>query len=429
MPKLTLIGAGSSKFVRELAVDFFSIERLRGLHFCLMDIDAARAARSRRLLQKIIDDRKLPATVEATTDQRRALAGADYVIITIMVGGFDRYHADVAIPAKYGILQTVSDTIGPGGVMRTLRTAPVMRSIAHDLAEVAPRAWVLNYANPMAMNVWSLLDSGHQRSVGLCHSIQYARMHIAHWLGIKWQDIVYRAGGINHVDFYLQLELNGEDLYPRLREAGPRIVKEHPDERVRFELLEHLGHFPAEGPAHQLEYYGYFHKNEQLAKHYAVGAYWGYNVDFQHFQTRAAEIEDQIAGRKPITDEPSVEYGAHIIHALEGGPAFPFYGNVRNQGLIENLPPQAVVEVPCMADRNGIVPGRVGRVPPQLAAVMSPHVAVHELAVTGVLTRNRRMLYHAIAADPLTHAVLTLPQIRQLTDELLADNSAYLAGW
>ncbi len=431
MPIITIIGGGSGKFVRELVVDFFSFEALHHVELRLMDIDQQRVERSERLVKKIIADRKLPAKVWSTTDRRAALDGADYVIVTIMAGGFDRYHADVAIPAEYGIYQAVSDTTGPGAVMRILRTAPVLRGIAADLAELAPSAWLLNYANPMAMNIWTLLDAGHQRTVGLCHSIQgFLYWHMQHWLEVPLEKLRYEAAGINHVNFYLRLEDDqGNDLYPKLREAKPRVLEKDPKEKVRFELLEHLGYFPAEGPGHQTEYYPWFHKNQAAVDEYAVGAFFGYNIDLQHFKDRTAELDAQIAGEKEIWMQRSPEYGAPIIHAMETNQPLLIYGNVRNEGLIDSLPRQAVVEVPCVVDGNGLFPCRMGTIPPQLAAVMSPHVHLQELAVRASQERDPELVRLAIAADPLAGAILTLPKLREMTDRLLANNAEWIADW
>ncbi|MEI6167983.1 MAG: alpha-galactosidase [bacterium] len=429
MRKIAIIGGGSAKFVRELVVDFFSYEELRELEISLMDIDAERVARSERMINKIIRDRKLPSRVSATTDRRQALEGADYVIVTIMVGGLKHYQSDVAIPAKYGVLQTVSDTIGPGGVFRCVRTAPVLRGLASDLREVAPCAWLLNYANPMAMNLWTLLDSGHERSVGLCHSIQNTYPQIARWIGIPPDEVRYTAGGLNHVNFYLTLEHKGRNIYPDLLAAKDRVVTAEPWERPRFELLEAIGYFPAEGPQHQTEYYPWFRKDETVAKQYACETYWGYDRDSANYKARVSEVDRQITGKEPIVYERSNEYGARILHSLETGRPRVFYGNIRNHGLIENLPPQAVVETPCLADANGITPCRVGQLPAALAALMTPHVAVHGMAVEGALTKSRRLVRQAIQADPLTGAILTLPQIRAMTDELFLENAEYTSDW
>jgi alpha-galactosidase len=253
--KVAFVGGGSAKFVRELVVDMFHFPELQETHICLMDIDLPRAQRSEKIVRKIIADRKLPATVEATIDQRKALDGADYVVITIMVGGFEAYWSDYEIPAKYGVHQAVRDTIGPGGMFRIVRTSPVLQSIVKNVRELAPRAWVLNYANPMAMNTWTLLACGQKRGVGLCHSIQGCYKSIAKTLGIDPDEINYTAAGINHVDFYIRLEHKGKDIYPLFLAAAAQEIKANPQEKARFELLEYLVHFPAEGAWHQTEYY------------------------------------------------------------------------------------------------------------------------------------------------------------------------------
>lgn len=427
--KITLIGGGSAKFVRELSVDFFSYPLLQDSHICLMDINRERVDLSERLIKKIIKDKGLPATVSSTLDQREAIADSDYVIITIMVGGLEAYERDVAIPARYGVYQTVSDTTGPGGVFRTIRTAPVLQKIAADVLELAPNAWVLNYANPMSMNILSLTRSGLKRVVGLCHSIQHLHRIFGWWLGIPGEEIEFTAGGINHIDFYLTATYQGENLYPRLLAEKDRIIKENPPEIVRFDLLEHLGYFPAEGPHHQSEYYPWFRKDEAAVKRTAAETFWGYNIDSKGWTHRTKEIEDQLADKKPISYERSHEYGARIIHALEGGAAEIFYGNVPNRGLIENLPDDCIAEVPCQVDRNGIVPGRVGTIPTQLAAVMQPHIALHDLAVTGTFKKDRRLIYQAVQADPLTSAVLTLPKIKEMVDDMFAHNKEFVSDW
>ena len=429
MSKIVFIGGGSSKFVREVVVDLFSFEALQSSEIVLMDIHEERLRRSERLVQKIISDRGLPATVSATTDQRRALDGADYVIVTVMVGGFEHYASDTAIPCKYGVWPTVGDTIGPGGVFRTVRTAPVLKKLVEDLQQVAPCAWLLNYANPMAMNLWAIRDCGYTRAVGLCHSIQSTYRTVARWLGIPHEEVTYTAAGINHVNFYLTLEHQGRDLYPDLQAASERIIAQGPQTRVWFDLLEALGHIPAEGPAHQLEYYPWFRKTQAQVEHYAVETGWGYRLDMRLAQERIAEVEAQVAGRMPVSYECSREYGAGIIHALETEAVFSFYGNVPNHGLIENLPPQAIVEVPCLANKHGLFPCRMGRIPAPLAAVMAPHIAIHEMAVSGTFRKERRLIQQAIQGDPLTAAVLTLAQIRDLVDELFEANRDYTAEW
>ena len=429
MSKIVFIGGGSSKFVREVVVDLFDYKELQDAQITLMDVHQERVERSERLVRKIIADRKLSATVASTLHRRAALEGADYVIITVMVGGFDHYGSDTEIPSKYGVWPTVGDTIGPGGVFRTVRTAPVLQGIVADLKQVAPHAWILNYANPMAMNMWTIRDCGWEHAVGLCHSIQSTYKHVAQWLGISHEEISYTAAGINHINFYLTLKHHGRDLYPDLAAVAGQVIHKDPTLRVWFDLLEYLGHIPAEGPAHQLEYYPWFRKTPAQVAQYAVATGWGFQLDSSMAKHRIAEVEEQIAGRIPIRYERSHEYGARIVHSLETGHVRTFYGNVPNRGLIENLPSEAIVEVPCLVDKNGIFPCRMGRIPPQLAAVMAPHIAVHEMAVQGTLTKDRRLIHQAIQADPLTAAVLTLSQIRAMTDELFEANREYVADW
>ncbi len=269
MPKITFIGGGSAKFVSELVKDVFSYPKLRDSHICLMDIDRERLERAERIVKRLIDDLGIPATVETTTNQRAAVAGSDFVVCTVMVGGFKHYESDARIPMKYGVLPTVGDTIGPGGVMRLVRTAPVLFELARNLRETAPNAWVLNYANPMAMNTWTLIGSGHEKTVRLCHSIQGSYREVAKWLNLPAEEIQYTAAGINHVNFYLTLEHKGRNLYPDLLAAAERVIKESPREKVRFELLRHFGHWVAEGPEHQSEYTPYFRKSQATADHYS----------------------------------------------------------------------------------------------------------------------------------------------------------------
>lgn len=430
MAKITFIGGGSAKFVGGLVRDLFTYEELRDSRICLMDIDARRLERSRRYVLKMIEDLRIAARVETTLDQRQALAGSDYVIVTVMVGGFKHYESDGRIPRKYGVLVTVGDTVGPGGVIRLVRTAPVMEQLARNLSQVAPGAWVFNYTNPMAMVTWSLLDCGHERTVGLCHSIQGCYKEIAGWLGVPPEEVTYTAGGINHINFYLQLQHQGRDLYPLLLKKKDELVQQDPSRRVKFELLESLGAWPAEGQHHQTEYYPWFRKNAKLAeRHYAVPTLWGYHWDKYH-NTRLDRFTDEmIAGRRPLDLNRSHEFGAGMIHAIETNTPRVVYGNVRNRGLIENLPGRAVVEVPCLVDAQGVTPCRVGRIPAPLAAVMQPHIALHEMALAGVQQRSRRLLTQAVQADPLTGAILTLPKIRQMMNELYAANRAYMKDW
>jgi alpha-galactosidase len=429
MTKISFIGGGSAKFVAELVKDIFTYPALAGCRICLMDIDAVRLDRAKRAVAKLIEAFGVPATVETTMDQRAAVSGSDFVVVTVMVGGFKHYESDARIPMRYGVLPTVGDTAGPGGVFRLVRTRPVLDELARNLRETAPNAWVLNYANPMAMNTWALIDSGHTRTIGLCHSIQGAFRQLATWVGVPEDEVRYTAAGINHVNAYLTLTHHGRDLYPDLIAAEAKVIAETPRWKVTFELMRRLGHWFAEGPEHQSEYSGWFRKNQATADAYGAETMWGFHFDSKLNVWLTSEVEDLIAGRKPVKRERGHEYGSGIINALVGGGACAFYGNVRNDRLIDNLPEGCVVEVPCMADANGVVPGHVGRIPPQLAALMAPHVCMHELAVAGTRRKDRTLIRQAIQADPLTHAVCTLPQIEAMVDELFAANADYVRDW
>ena len=429
MTKISFIGGGSAKFVSELVKDIFTYPALSGSRICLMDIDAPRLDRAKRAVQKLIEAFGVSATVETTMDQRAAVSGSDFVVVTVMVGGFKHYESDARIPMKYGVLNTVGDTAGPGGVFRLVRTRPVLAELAKNLRETAPNAWVLNYANPMAMNTWALIDAGHTKTVGLCHSIQGAYRHIAEWIGVNPDEVRYTAAGLNHINAYLTLTHKGRDLYPDLLAAEAKIIEKEPRQKVTFELLRRLGHWFAEGPEHQSEYYGWFRKNQATADEYSSETMWGFNFDSKLNGWLLNEVEDMIAGRKPVNRKRGTEYGSGIINALVSGEPCSFYGNVRNDRLIDNLPEGCVVEVPCLADANGVFAAHVGKIPPQLAAVMAPHVFVHEMAVAGTRDKDRTMIRRAIQADPLTHAVCTLPQIDAMVEELFVENAAYVADW
>jgi alpha-galactosidase len=327
------------------------------------------------------------------------------------------------------VLPTVGDTIGPGGVFRLVRTAPVLWELANNLRELAPSAWVLNYANPMAMNTWALVDAGHQRTVGLCHSIQGMYRQIASWLDIPADEVRYTAAGINHVNFYLTLEHKGRSIYPDLLAAEERILAKHPNEKVRFELLRYFGHWVAEGAEHQSEYSPYFRKSQATADHYSSETMWGYNFDVKLNVWLLNQVEDQIKGVKPICYDRGHEYGSGIIDSLHSNVPRTFYGNVPNHALIDNLPQGAVVEVPCLVDGNGIFPCRMGRIPTKLAALMTPHIHVHEMALEAVKRKSTNLVREAIQADPLTAAICTLPQIERMVDELFAENAAWVADW
>ena len=350
--------------------------------------------------------------------RKAALDGADYVINTIQVGGFPATKIDFEIPKKYGLKQTIADTNGIGGIFRALRTMPVMVKIAQEMEELCPRAIFINYANPMAMVCWAVTRATGIQTVGLCHSVQGTAMRLARYMGIPFEDLVYSAAGINHMDFYLKLEYKGKDAYPRLRRAmeKPEIWKQDP---VRFEVFRRLGYFVSESSEHFSEYVPWFIRRDR------PDLIDRYDIPIDEY-IRRCEKSDQTWRRtkremfsnRPIEVHRSHEYCGYILHAHQTGDPLVIYGNVPNEGLITNLPQGCCVEVPCLVDRNGIQPCHVGELPPQLAGVIRNTVNVHDLTVEGFFTRKKDHIYQAALFDPHASAELTIDEIYSLVDDL-----------
>lgn len=449
-PKVAMIGAGGVVFPLRLMGDFLSFPSLQGAAFALMDIDLARAERTAGAARDLAAHHGFPAEITATTDQRAALDGADYVVVTFQVGGIDAYAPDVTIPRRYGLDQTVGDTLGPGGVFRFLRSAPAYAAIARDMRELCPDALLINYANPMAMNCWYLSELGI-RTVGLCHSVQGTSRMLARQLDVPYDEVNFTCAGINHQAWFLTFARGGEDLYPRLREvmtrrhlgergSAPRArdTGDHSDagrgdsdyeggaERVRTALMDAFGYFHTESSHHASEYVPYFRKNPEAVARFIPHRWDYYEICLAHDADGAtaallAELKQEL--------RPSVEYGALILHAMETGAPTVIYGNVPNHGLIANLPDGCCVEVACLVDRNGVQPTPTGELPPQCAAVNRTNVNVQELAVWAALEESKAHIYHAIALDPLTGALLTLDQISAMTGEMLAAEAQWLPTW
>ncbi len=428
MSKITLVGAGSTVFAKNLLGDILSFPELADSTISLFDIDEERLHTSEIVAHRVA--RTLAATprIVATTDRRRALEGADYVITMFQIGGYKPSTViDFEVPKKYGLRQTIADTLGIGGIMRGLRTIPVLLEMCHEMEALCPDAWLLNYVNPMAMNCWAVNRATTIRNVGLCHSVQGTAEQLARDVNVPIEEINYLCAGINHMAFYLRFERNGEDLYPLIREvaSGGRI----PDwNRVRYEALRYLGYFVTESSEHFSEYVPWFIKRDRpdlIEK---------FNIPLDEYITRC---ENQIAGWQmmrgilevdsiELAVERSHEYAGYIIHSLETGVPRVIYGNVANDHLIENLPVGCCVEVPCLVDGNGIQPTHIGTIPPQLAAVMQSNITVQALTVEAALTGRREHIYHAAMMDPHTAAELDLGQIRDLVDELIAAHGDWL---
>lgn len=450
MAKIALIGAGGFVFPLRLLGDFLSFPALQNATFSLMDLDLGRAQRTARSARELAEHYGFPATVEVTDDQRAALDGADYVVITFQVGGLESFAHDIDIPRKYGVDQTVGDTLGPGGVFRFLRSAQAYSDIARDMHELCPSALLINYANPMAMSCWYLRELGIE-TVGLCHSVQGTSRMLARQLEVPYEDVTFRCAGINHQAWFLEFRAQDEDLYPRLREtmvrrhlggrrtaglasdAGDHGAADRGDsdyeggqERVRTAIMDTFGYFHTESSHHASEYLPYFRKRPGLTQQF-IPERWDY-LEI----CRAHDLSDrnqQLLDGLKADLKPSVEYGALIVNAMETGQPAVIYGSVPNHGLINNLPDGCCVEVACLVDRSGVQPTHAGPLPPQCAAVNLTNINVQELAVQAALHIDREHVYHAIMLDPLTGALLTLDEIRAMTDELFTAHASFLPGF
>lgn len=435
MTKVTLIGAGSVVFARILCGDLLLTPALRDCTISLMDIDPARLERARQIVARLIEQLNVPARVEATLDRREAVRGADFVITTFQQGGLEAYALDIEIPKHYGVEQCVGDTLGPGGVFRSLRSIPVLVGLGQELDEVAPDALLLNYTNPMAANCWGYDVITGRPHVGLCHSVQGTSELLAGWLDVPINEITYKVAGINHQAWFLEFKRGQEDLRPRLP-AAVRDPQRRGAEPVRIDLFEHFGYFVTESSGHGSEYVPYFRKTAAMVEKELVPRFttpdtywygWGrtggclqYCIDRQA-EAFAADMEDQ-----PAPTERSQEYGSRIIEAMVTNQTFRANCNVPNHGLIDNLPEGCCVEVPCLVDGNGVQPTRVGRLPTQLAALNRTNVNVQELIVEAARTGDTEAVHHAVMLDPLTAAACTLPQIHAMVDELLAAQTQWL---
>ena len=434
MARIAFIGAGSLVFARRLIADILSFPELKEATFALMDIDAKRLDYTRRVADRIVREGGSPAQVEVTTDRREALRGADYVITMFQVGALEVIRHDIEIPLKYGVDQCIGDTLGPGGVFRSLRTIPVMVDICRDMEEICPDAWLLNYTNPMAMNCWAVNKTSGVRNVGLCHSVQGTAQWLSALAGVPDEhrnEVSHWVAGINHQSWFLELRWKGQDLYPVLRSKIDEQAVYNLD-TTRFEMLKHLGYFPTESSGHNSEYLPWFRKRPEILRKYTPGGGWNGGTGFilqlygRDREDEEKELERMASGEEPLNLKRSEEYGSYIIHSLETGTPCRINGNVANTGLITNLPEGCCVEVPCYVDKHGINPCFVGDLPPHLAAINRSNIAVQELAVRAALDADRDMAFYAVALDPLTAAALSLEEIRQMVDEMFKAEAEWL---
>jgi alpha-galactosidase len=433
--KITFIGAGSLEFTRSLVRDILTFPPLlQDSTICLMDIDPERLDWSRQMVERIVQMGKYPAKVETTLERAEALKNADVVLVTILAGGTDIWRHDIEIPKKYGVDICVGDTRGPSGIFRALRTIPVMVGIVKDMERYCPDAIMLNYTNPMAMLCRAMQRSTYIPVTGLCHSVQGTFMMLADWIGAPYNEITYTCAGINHQAWYLKYEWNGKDAYPLIRKAITERPEVYNEEIVRNEMFLHLDYYVTESSGHNSEYNWWFRKRPDLIEKYCThGTGWNpgeYAYILKDYlkteQTWRDDVKKWLASDKPIGLGRESEYAAYIINALKGGETFSFNGNVPNTKLITNLPEGACVEVPVFVDKGGFHPVHVGALPPQCVTLTHTSVMIEEMAVEAALTGDPRLVFQAIAHDPLTAAVLSLAEIRQMTNELFSQYKDYL---
>jgi len=437
MIKIAFIGAGSLGFTRGLVRDVLTFPLLQDATLALMDIDPERLEFAQKSVQRIIDMGKYPARVTATLDRVEALRDADVVLVTILAGSTEVWRYDIEIPKQFGVDINVGDTRGPSGIFRALRTIPVMLDIVKDMERYCPNATLLNYTNPMAMLCRALQRESFIRMTGLCHSVQGTAMMLADWIGAPYKEITYTCAGLNHMAWYLNFNLNGKDAYPLIRKAITERPEIYNEEIVRNEMFLHLDYFVTESSGHNSEYNAWFRKRRDLIEKYCTrGTGWNpgeYAYILKEYQIAERIWKDEarqwFAAETPIELERGEEYAAFIINALMGGDPFQFNGNVPNTSLVTNLPQGACVEVPVWVSRKGFEPVHVGELPPQCATLTNLTAQIEEMAVEGALTGDPRLIFQAIAYDPLTSAVLSLAEIKQMVNQMFAQNKDYLPNF
>jgi len=437
LKKIAFIGAGSFEFTRNLVRDILTFPALQDIEIALMDINEDRLNLIKRACDRIVAAGNYPAKVTATMDRAEALKGADGVVCTILAAGVQVWRHDIEIPKKYGVDINVGDTRGPAGIFRALRTIPVMLEICADIKKYCPQAVFLNYTNPMGMLCRAMQGEYPELTItGLCHSVQGTAHMLARWIGAPMNEITYLCAGINHQAWYLEYKWNGKDAYPLIREAveKPEIYNE---EQVRNEMFLHLGYYVTESSGHNSEYNPWFRKREDLLEKYCThGTGWNpgeYAFILKEYLRREDHWRDdfeQWFRQENVNLSRGLEYAAYIFNAVFGdNEPFEFNGNVRNNGIIDNLPYGCCVEVPVIASKRGLNTIKVGNLPAQLAILNDINTRCEELAVEGALEGDKRKIFHAICYDPLTSAVLSLREIKSMVDEMFKANEKYLPNF
>jgi len=428
--KIAMIGAGSVVFCKTLLSDMMATPALADSEFALMNRTEPKLRRMEAFANRMVAENALPSTITATLDRAEAIEDADFVVVMIQVGGFEAYAHDYEIPLTFGVDQCIGDSLGPGGLFRGLRTIPVLVDMLDDMEEIAnPDAIMLQYANPMAANCLALGLESDAPFVGLCHGVQTTLDLIAGYCGVPKEEITYTCGGINHMDWFLSLEHQGRDLYPILRDVfeKPEYYK---NEKVRGEVFRQFGYFMTESTGHLSEYLPWFRSSKRALDMYCdepafggeSGAYYKYA---KALAAKYAE-HDVLEYESAKIESRSVEYCSHIMEAVVTGKPFRFMGNVRNDGYIANLPHNACVEVPTFADDTGLHPTTIGELPPQCAAACMSNVNVQILTAQAALEGDTEAIVHAAAMDPLSGAVCTLNEIREMCSAMLEAEREWL---
>lgn len=428
MAKITFLGAGSTVFVKNVLGDVMLTESLQGFELALFDIDMERLKDSENLLNSMKQSLGSTCVVKAYSDRKEALRGAKYVINAIQVGGYDPCTiTDFEIPKKYGLRQTIADTLGIGGIFRNLRTIPVMLDFARDMQEVCPDAWFLNYTNPMAVLTSVMNTVGGIKTVGLCHSVQKCIPELFGALGLSEEGLETKIAGINHMAWLLEVKRDGKDLYPEIRRLAAEKQNESHHDMVRFELMLRFGYYVTESSEHNAEYHPYFIKRNypELIERF--------NIPLDEYPRRCiAQIEgwkeqrEKLFASESIEHTRSLEYASYILEAMETNRPYKIGGNVMNTGLITNLPQEACVEVPCLVDASGITPTYVGALPPQLAALNRTNINTQLLTIEAAVTGKKEHIYHAALLDPHTAAELSIDDIVAMCDDLIEAHGDWL---
>jgi alpha-galactosidase len=428
MSKITFLGAGSTVFAKNVLGDAMLTEALQGFELALFDINEERLGNSANILNNLKQVSGSSCIVNAYTDRKAALRGAKYVVNAIQVGGYDPCTiTDFEIPKKYGLRQTIADTIGIGGIFRNLRTIPVVLDFAKDIQEVCPDAWFLNYTNPMAVLTNVLNTYGGVKTVGLCHSVQVCMPHLFESLDMDQTGVQTKIAGINHMAWLLEVTKDGVDLYPEIKRRAAEKQKEKHEDMVRFELMKRFGYYITESSEHSAEYHPYFIKKNypELIERF--------NIPLDEYPRRCIEqiegwkkMRESLLSNKNLEHKRSHEYASYIMEAMETNQPFKIGGNVMNTGLVTNLPKEACVEVPCLVDASGVTPTYVGDLPPQLAALNRTNINTQLLTIEAAITGKREHIYHAALLDPHTAAELSIDDIVALCDDLIEAHGSWL---